>query len=35
MKIHLQKILHVIPTAIGSFAEVRFAKFGKIEFSAI
>ena len=29
MEIHLQKILHVMPTANGSFAEFRFAKFGQ------
>ena len=29
MKIHLQKILHVMPTAKHSFCEFRFAKFGQ------
>ena len=29
MKIHLQKILHVMPTANDSFTELRFAKFGQ------
>ena len=29
MKIHLQKILHVMPTAKHSFREFRFAKFGQ------
>ena len=29
MKNHLIKILHVMQTAIGSFNEFRFAKFGQ------
>ena len=29
MKIHLQKILHTMQTAIGSFSEFRFVKFGQ------
>ena len=29
MKIHLQKILHTMQTAIGNFSEFRFAKFGQ------
>jgi len=29
MKIDLQKILHMFFTAVGSFAEIRFAKFGQ------
>jgi len=29
MKIHLQKILHMMPTASCSFAKFRFVKFGQ------